>query len=73
MPHVNLPKYIPLHMYLDEEALTALHQVGWLVHDEQSELKPKLEYELTIEQRKALKELAVLAQEALDKLKEREQ
>jgi len=68
MAHVSIPKYIPLHQYFDEEALTALHQVGWLI--ESSELKEALELELTIEQRRALRELAVLAQEALERLEE---
>ena len=70
MAHVNIPKYIPLHQYCDEEALNALLQFGWLVHDPQSDLKERLELELTIEQRKAIKEIAVVAQEALDRLEE---
>lgn len=71
MAHISIPKYVPLHTYFDEEALTALQQVGWLIHSEESELRSSLEEALTVEQRKALRELAVIAQEALTLLEGR--
>lgn len=70
--HVNLPGFVPLHKYLSPAALEALNGVCWLAISEKSDLSEAIQDRLAPEGRdqyvEALREVTVLAQEALKKI-----
>ena len=65
---VKLPGFVPLHNYLEREALIGLELLAWLTVDEESPLKALLQEQLPEENRdnyiQAVKEIGVIAQEA---------
>ena len=67
--HVKLPGFVPLNKYMNQYALGAIETLAWLTLDPESPLVDEIQERFPEEDRDrylvALKEIGVLAQEAL--------
>jgi len=75
--HVKLPGWVPIHKYMSKAMLGGIKTLAWLATDKESELAEAIQDYFPDEHRvlfvEALREIGVLAQEALKRQPEEDQ